>query len=254
MPQPMWTGPAVAAVTLFDDEGRLLAAETGTHTAGLVERGIKAVVVAGSTGEAAALSDAERVELVAAVKQACPGVPVLCGSSGEWHGQAVTRTEAVIKAGADGVLVAPPRLGGDVAEYYRRVADAAGGVPVLAYHYPGVAGGPVPLDLLTSLPVQGVKDSSGQPTRLAAELDLGWDGAVYVGASALTGYASWLGATGAILAVANVVPELCISAWAGDADAQREVIRTEAGYKAGQGGLKAALAKASGTSPFRRYG
>ena len=252
MAQPIWTGPAVAAVTLFDADGRLLAAETGAHAARLVAAGIKAVVVAGSTGEAASLSDAERVDLVAAVKQACPGVPVLCGSTGEWYGQAVARTQAVIKAGADGVLVAPPRLGGDVPEYFRRVADAAGGVPVLAYHYPGVAGGPVPLDVLAGLPVQGTKDSSGEPRRLAAELDLEWDGAVYTGASALIGYASWLGATGTILAVANLVPEKCQAAWEGDAAAQREVIRIEKAYKATPGGLKAALAREAGTAPFRR--
>jgi 4-hydroxy-tetrahydrodipicolinate synthase len=254
MPQPIFTGPAVAVVTLFDDDGRLLAAETGAHAARLVAAGIKAVVVAGSTGEAASLADAERVDLVAAIKDACPSVPVLCGSTGEWHGQAVTRTEAVVKAGADAVLVAPPRLGGDIGEYYARVAEAAGGVPVLAYHYPGVAGGPVPLDALAGLPVQGIKDSSGDAARLAAELDLEGLGAVYTGAAALVGYASWLGAAGAILAVANVVPELCGKAWAGDAGAQREMIRTEAAYKAGQGGLKAALAKASGTPAFRRFG
>src|SRR4051812_22182776 len=168
MAQPIWTGPAVAVVTLFDDEGGLLAAETGAHAARVAAAGMRAVVVAGSTGEAAALSDAERVDLVAAVKAACPGVPVLCGSSGEWYGQAVTRAQAVLNAGADAVLVAPPRLGGDIADYYRRVADAAGGAPVLAYHYPGVAGGPGSPGPLARLPGRGAKDSSGGARRPAA--------------------------------------------------------------------------------------
>src|SRR4029453_14301162 len=103
---PIWTGPAVAVVTLFDDEGGLLAAETGAHAARLVGAGIRAVFGAGSRGESAALSDAERADLVAAVKAACPGVPVLCGSSGEWYGQAVTRTQAVLKAGGERRLAA----------------------------------------------------------------------------------------------------------------------------------------------------
>ena len=171
MAEHIFTGPAVAAVTFFDDEGRLLAGETAAHCARLVAAGIRAVVVAGSTGEAAALTTAERVELVAAVKAACPGVPVLSGSTGEWVGEAVSRTEAVVKAGADGVLVAPPRLGGDLADYFRRVAGAAGGAAVVAYHYPGVAGGPVPVDVLAGLPVQGIKDSSGDAHRLNSELD-----------------------------------------------------------------------------------
>jgi 4-hydroxy-tetrahydrodipicolinate synthase len=253
MGEPIWTGPAVAVVTLFDADGGLLAAQTGAHAARLVAAGMRAVVVAGSTGEAATLSDAERVELVAAVRAACPGVPVVAGSSGEWHGMAAERTAAVLEAGADAVLVAPPRLGGDLGVYYAKVAEAAGGAPVLAYHYPGVAGGPVPVGALTGLPVAGVKDSSAEPARLSAELDLG-DRSVYTGAAALLGYAGWLGATGAIVAAGNLVPEKCLAAWSGDADAQREVTRTEAAYKARPGGLKAALAEAHGTSPTRRLG
>lgn len=254
MADAIWTGPAVAVVTLFDDDGRLLAEETGAHAARLVDAGLAAVVVAGSTGEAAALADPERAALVAAVKAACPGVPVLAGSSGEWWGQAVARTEAVLRAGADAVLVAPPRLGGSLDTYYGRVADAALGAPVLAYHYPGVAGGEVPVAALAELPLAGVKDSTGNPARLAHQIELGWTGAVYTGAAALLGYAGWLGATGAIVAAANLVPEQCLAAWKGDAAAQHEVIRRERAYKAVPGGLKAAMADAFGTSRARRIG
>lgn len=251
MAEVIWTGPAVAVVTLFDDDGAMLAGETAVHAARVVRAGIRAVVVAGSTGEAAALSDAERAELVGAVKAACPGVPVVCGSSGEWWGQATARTAAVVAAGADALLVAPPRAGA-VADYYARVAEAAAGVPVLAYHYPGVAGGEVPVEALRDLPVAGVKDSSGDPARLAQAIDLDWPGAVHTGAAPLLGYAAWLGATGAIVAAANVVPEQCLAAWAGDAAAQREVTRTELAYRATPGGLKAAMADRFGTPAASR--
>jgi 4-hydroxy-tetrahydrodipicolinate synthase len=254
MADALWTGPAVAVVTLFDDDGTMLAEETAAHAARVVAAGVRGVVVAGSTGEATTLTDAERADLVAAVKAACPDVPVVCGSSGEWWGQAVARTTAVVKAGADAVLVAPPRLGGALETYYARVAEAAAGVPVLAYHYPGVAGGEVPVEALAGLPVDGVKDSSGNPARLAHEIDLDRPGVVYTGAAALLGYASWLGATGAIVAAANVVPEQCLSAWAGDATAQREVARTERLYRAAAGGLKGAMAERFGTPRARRLG
>jgi dihydrodipicolinate synthase/N-acetylneuraminate lyase len=250
----MWTGPSVALVTMFDEDGALLAQETAAHAARLVAAGMRAVLVAGSTGEATALTDTERVDLVAVVREACPGVPVVAGSSGEWWGQAAARTSAAVQAGADAVLVAPPRLGGALDAYYGRVAEAAGDAPVLAYHYPGVAGGEVPVDALAGLPLAGLKDSSGIPVRLAAEIELDWPGAVYTGSAALAGYARWLGATGVILAVANLVPEQCVAAWDGDASAQREVIRTEQAYKAKPGGLKAALAGRYGTPPGRRLG
>jgi 4-hydroxy-tetrahydrodipicolinate synthase len=249
----LWTGPAVALVTLFDDDLAVLPRETAAHAARLVGAGMKAVLVAGSTGEAAALTDDERVALVAAVKQTCPDVPVVAGSTGEWAGQAAERTAQAVKAGADAVLVAPPRLGGSLTDYFGRVAEAADGVPVLAYHFPGVAGGEVPVDALAGLPLAGIKDSSGDAGRLAVELD--WaGGAVYTGSASLTGYASWLGAAGAILAVANLVPDLALAAWDRDPAAQRELLRTERACRAVPGGLKAALAERTGSPAGRRLG
>lgn len=249
--QPLWTGPAVALVNLFDQDGAIAPKETAAHAARLVAAGIRGVLVNGSTGEAAALTDDERVELIAAVRQACPDVPVIAGASGEWHAQATTRVTAAIRAGADAVLVAPPRAG-TPEDYYARVVRAAGPVPVLAYHYPGVAGGPVPVASLPSLGLAGIKDSSGDTVRLGQELDL--PARVYVGASALLGYASWLGAAGAIVAAANLVPEECLAAWDRDAGAQRAVMRAEREAKAMAGGLKQAMSEAYATSPFRRLG
>ena len=252
MADPLWRGPAVALVTLFGDDGAVDARATGEHAARVVDAGMRAVLVAGSTGEASTLTDDERRELVAAVREACPGVPLVAGASGEWWGQAAARVRAAVAAGADAVLVAPPRLGTDLVGYYAAVAEAAGAVPVLAYHYPPGAGGPVPVELLPGLPVSGIKDSSGDPVRLGHELGLDWSGACYVGSAALLGTAGWLGATGAIVAAGNLVPSACSSAWDRDATAQLEVIRAEREAKAGPGGLKAAIARRYGTSAYRR--
>lgn len=251
----LWTGVGVALVTLFDDDGAVAVQQTAELAARLVGAGIRAVLVNGSTGEAAALSDDERAALLSAVRTACPAVPVLAGASGEWWRPAARRVAAAAEAGADAVLVAPPRFGGSLEEYYERVCKAAGATPVLAYHYPGVAGGDVPVELLRSLPVAGVKDSSGSPERLAHELDLEWSGAVYTGSPALLGFAGRLGAAGALVAMANVVPEDCLVAWMGDSDAQRRVLRMERG----QGdrfpkGLKEAVARRFGTSVTCRLG
>jgi 4-hydroxy-tetrahydrodipicolinate synthase len=254
MTEPLWTGPAVALVTLFDADAAVDAKGTAEHAARLVGAGMRAVVVNGSTGEAGTLSDTERVELIAAVRAACPGVPVIAGASGEWWRPAAARVTEAIQAGADAVLVAPPRLGGALGGYYARVVEAAAGVPVLAYHYPGVAGGPVPVEALAELGVAGIKDSSGDPVRFGHELGLGGDLAVYTGSSALLGYASWLGAAGAIVAAANLVPEQCLAAWDRDAAAQHVVLRTERESRALPGGFKQAMARQYGTSPVRRLG
>ena len=254
-PQPLWRGVAVALVTLFEADGvRVDAAATAAHARRLVELGVRGVLVAGSTGEADALTDDERIELIAAVRAACPAVPVIAGASGPWRGPAVARTQAAVKAGADAVLVAPPRRSLDLPAYYAAVADTAGPAPVLAYHFPGVAGGEVPLDVLPRLPIAGLKDSTGSAERLLAELDA-WDGWTYVGSAALTGYAGSLGATGAILAVANAVPEEAIAAWDGDGAAQRRLFGP---HRAAQTrfpyGLKELVAQRFGTATASRLG
>jgi dihydrodipicolinate synthase/N-acetylneuraminate lyase len=250
-----WTGVGVALVTLFDSSGALDAAQTAAHAARLVSLGVRAVLVNGTTGEAAALSDEERATLVAAVKQACPTVPVLAGASGDWWRPAAVRVSAAVAAGADAVLVAPPRFGGPIDDYFARAAHAAGGTPVLAYHYPGVAGGDVPVDALAGLPVTGIKDSSGSPERLAHELSLGWTGAVYTGSPALLGYARWLGAAGALVAAANVLPEKCVAAWDGQAAAQHDVLLGERGAGGRfPGSLKEAMARRFGTATGCRLG
>ncbi|HEX6500459.1 MAG TPA: dihydrodipicolinate synthase family protein [Micromonosporaceae bacterium] len=252
--EPLWRGVGVALVTLFDAAGAVDYAATAAHAARLVDAGVRGVLVAGTTGEADALDDDERARLVAAVRAVCPQVPVMAGASGPWTGAVVARVSTVVKAGADAVLVAPPRRCADVAGFYARVAGAAGDTPVLAYHFPGVAGDAVPVPALASLPVAGVKDSSGDASRLQDELT--WPGWTYVGAAPLTGYAGLLGATGAILAIANCAVEDALAAFDGDPAAQARLFAAHRAAGAGgfPAGLKGAVAWRYGTSVAARIG
>lgn len=253
---PLWSGPAVALVTFFDGSGGVAADATAEHAARLVGAGVRAILVAGSTGEAAALTDEERVTLIGAVRRACPDVPVVAGASGEWWQPAVQRATAAVRAGADAVLVAPPRVGADLGDYFGHVAAAVGSAQLLAYHFPPTAGGPIPVQTLASLPVRGIKDSSGDPERLLGVLDAeGWTGSTYVGAVTLTAYAGALGATGAILAAANLAPEDCVAAWGGDMAAQRRLLRTHHTCRDRfPHGLKEAVAARYGTPAGTRLG
>ena len=253
--EPLWTGVAVALVTLFDDDRAVDERATATHAARLAGEGIKAVLVGGSTGESDTLTNAELAGLTAAVRAALPSdIPVLTGASGAWGGAAAARVEAAVGAGADAVLVAPPRRPGDLAAYYGAVAKAAGASPVLAYHFPGVAGGEVPVAALPELPIAGVKDSTGSAERLLRELSV-WDGKVYVGSAALLLMAGAVGAAGAILAVANAYPAEALAAFAGDAGAQRSLLAPH--LRAGESfpaGLKALVASRFGTPTAARLG
>jgi 4-hydroxy-tetrahydrodipicolinate synthase len=255
MPEPLFTGVGVALATLFDDQGEVDAKSTAAHAAALVDLGVRAVVVAGSTGEASALTADERLALLVETRRAVPpGVPVLAGTGAPSARQAATLTRAARDAGADAVLALCPPRNDDPRPYYDAVAEAAGDLPALAYHFPQTSPPGIPVEALAYLPIQGLKDSSGEPERLLAELEV-FQRPLYVGAAPLLLMAGSLGVTGAILAVANVDPEHAIAAFAGDPQAQRSLLPAHRRVKARfPAGLKDAIADRFGTSRVSRMG
>lgn len=255
MDEPIFSGVGVALATFFDEDGEIDAKATADHAGKLVELGVRAVVVAGSTGEAASLSAEERVALLEAVRAAVPaGIPVLQGTGAPSAMQAVAFTRDARDHGADAVLALSPPGPHDPRRYYRAVAEAAGDLPVLAYHYPQVSPPGVPLEVLGDLPVKGMKDSTGDPDRLLGELEV-FEGWLYVGAAPLLALAGPLGCTGAILALANAEPELCVSAFAGDPAAQRRLTPSHQATKRDfPHGMKELVAKRFGTPRTARLG
>lgn len=248
-------GVGVALATLFDDNGDVDAGATAAHAARLVELGIRGIVVAGTTGEAATLSVGEREGLLSAVRSAVDGaVPVLAGAGAASERQARDLTTRARDGGADAVLVLSPPMTADPVPYYTGVAKAAGDMPVLAYHFPKAAAPGIPLSALPDLPVSGCKDSSGDAERMLAALDV-TSLPLYTGSSALLSFAGPIGCAGAILALANVRPEDCIAAFDGDRDAQRGL--TEDHFAMGRRfprGLKALMARRFATSEVARVG
>ena len=253
MTEPVFRGVGVALVTLFDDDGDVDTAATAKLAARLVDAGLRAVVVAGSTGEAAALSADERIGLLDAVRaELSAEIPVIAGTGAPSARQAAALTADAASHGADAVLVLSPPGSLDLDGYYRTVTAAAGETPVLGYHYPTVSPPGIPVEALSKLPVVGLKDSSGDPERLLRELEE-WDRPLYTGSSALLSFAGPLGCTGAILALANAEPERCIEAFDGDAGAQRALTLAHvAAHEAFPRRLKQLVADRFGTSAVTR--
>jgi 4-hydroxy-tetrahydrodipicolinate synthase len=254
MTGPPFEGVGVALVTLFDNDGRLDAPSTADLASKLVAAGVAAIVVAGSTGEAASLDLEERTQLLTAVRAAVRSVPVIAGTGAPSARQAAIYTERAVDAGADAVLVLSPPGTSDPRDYYEVVAKRAGRLPVLAYHFPATSPPGIPVGALADLPVDGCKDSSGDAQRLLLTAT-SWDRPVYTGSSALLSFAGPLGCAGAILALANAEPELCIAAFGGDIAAQRRLVsahfEAQASFPAG---IKGLTARRFGTSATRRMG
>jgi dihydrodipicolinate synthase/N-acetylneuraminate lyase len=251
----LFTGAGVALLTLLTPGGKVDIGATVGLATDLVGRGMRGVLACGTTGEPATLTDAERREIIGAVRAAVPGgVPVLAGTGAVDVARAVELATQAVEAGADAVLGWPPPGSEDLPGYYGAVAAAARGRPVLAYHIPWISAPGVPVEMLDKLPIIGQKDSSGDPNRLLAELTQ-YSGATYVGSSAVLALAGPMGGTGAILAVANVEPELCVAAFGGDAAAQRDLADVHLAAKAGgPPALKRILAERRGTCALSRTG
>lgn len=182
-------GLVTAMVTPFDDRGGLDVPGAATLARWLVEHGSDALVLSGSTGEATALSDAERLELWRAVRQEVT-VPLIAGTGTADTAHTIELTRSAQEAGADAVLVVTP--------YYNRPSQAglyahfdavaqATSLPVVVYDIPSRTGRKLEpcttLELARGVAnIVGIKDSGGDVAatgKLVAESPAGFE--VYCG-------------------------------------------------------------------------
>jgi len=183
--------------------------------------GLAGYVVLGSTGEAVLLDDGESEKLVAAARAtAGPGMKVIAGASSESTRRTIERAARMAGLGADAVLVKPPHYYKSlltqelVKRFYFDVADRSP-VPLIIYNIPqntGIAVAPPTAVELSHHPnIAGFKDSSGalsNLTEVAPSVRPGFSFLLGSGNLLLAGLL--LGASGGILAMAAVVPELCV--------------------------------------------
>ncbi|PZO05541.1 MAG: 4-hydroxy-tetrahydrodipicolinate synthase [Lysobacteraceae bacterium] len=194
--------------------------------------GTRGVVVAGSTGEAAALSDPEfSALLLAAVDQVAGRMVVLAGTGHSNTARTIAQTRLARDGGADAALVVTPPYVRPTQEglvaHYRAVAEH-GGLPVVLYNVPGRTG----CDLLPSTVAQlcrhpgivGLKEARGDQERWDALHPLAGDDFALLSGDDPTFVKAILGGARGVISVAsNVVPgsfsRLCTLAAAGEASA-----------------------------------
>ena len=193
--------------------------------------GTRAVVVAGSTGEAAALDDGEFARLIRAAAERIAGrIPVLAGTGLANTARTIAQTRLARDSGADiALVVTPPYVRptqpGLVA-HFTAVADQ-GGLPVVLYNVPGRTG----CDLLPGTVAQlcahpgivGLKEARGDESRWNDLYPLGSaQFALLSGDDPTFVRAMRGGATGVVSVASNIVPgafaRLCRSIAAGQAD------------------------------------
>ena len=203
-----------------------------------VSSGSSGVVVAGSTGEGAALTPHERIRLIAAaVDRIGSQTPVIAGCSATAASATARQVIEAQDAGADAVLVPSPAYSRPTQEglyvHFCSIAEAAT-LPLILYDVPARTGVDIKTETVLRLArtssVVGLKDATGDIGRAIQVLRQMPDGfTLYSGDDRTAAALMLLGARGVISVAANVAPKalhgLCRAALTGDVSETRRISR-----------------------------
>lgn len=182
-------------------------------------------VLNGSTGESVLLRWDEIYQIWETAKSvAVPGKVLIAGTGAESTPETIAHTARAAALGYDYALVRTPSYFKPLmtveaeAEHFLRVADSSK-IPILLYSIPIFTGYAVEAPLVARVVhhpnIAGLKDSSGNVGRMAEIIAAGGPRFnVLVGSAATLEPSLEKGATGAILALASALPELCCELFA----------------------------------------
>ncbi len=143
MKRIIFKGAGVAIVTPFEKDG-INFKELGRLIDFNIDNGTNAIIICGTTGEAATMSDAEHKEAIRfAVEHTNKRVPVIAGAGSNDTAYSVELSKFSEDAGADGLLLVTPYYNkttqkGLVKHFYR-IADATN-LPIIVYNVPSRTG------------------------------------------------------------------------------------------------------------------
>ena len=194
-----------------------------------LEGGGRAVVVCGTTGESAALNDAERYRLLTLAVQAVGNrIPIIAGAGSNDTRETLRKIRIAEQAGADGLLLVTPYYNkttqAGLLAHYSYLADRTE-LPILLYEVPartGVSIAPETMAILSRHPrIWGIKEAGTDLDRICAAIRLcDKDFIFYSGNDSLAVPLFALGAKGLISVASNLIPEefgrLCESALSGN--------------------------------------
>ena len=228
MKKTVFTGAASAIITPFnaggvdyDTFGRLIDFQ--------IEKGINAIVAAGTTGEGSTLTDREHEEVIAfCAKRIAGRVPLIAGTGSNDTAHAIERTKTACRAGADAVLLVTPYYNkttqrGLIASF-TAIADESS-VPCVLYNVPSRTGMNMLPETLAELAkherIAAVKEACGNLSQVAKERLLCGDSLdIYSGCDDQIVPTLSLGGKGVISVIANIMPaetaEICARFFRGD--------------------------------------
>lgn len=227
---PPFYGAATALATPFCEDGVDFLA-LGKMIDHQIAMGIDALVLCGTTGEAATLTEKEyAATLTFAAERIDRRVPLLAGSGTPDTARTLALSRIAERCGADALLVVTPYYNkgtqDGLVRHYHTVADGTA-CPILLYHVPGRTGVRLPRETVERIAahpsIVGIKEASGDMEYFGLlSAALGDTLTLYTGCDALILPALSLGGGGVISVFSNLLPEkavrLCRLFWDGDVE------------------------------------
>ena len=211
-----FSGIATAMITPFDENGVNLE-ELGKMIEFQIDGGTDALVILGTTGEPATMTEAEKESVIRySVKKADGRIKIIVGTGSNDTAKAVASSVKAEKLGADGVLAVTPYYNKctqkGLYDYYKAICDAVS-IPVIAYNVPSRTSVnilPETVEKLAEIPnMAGIKEASGNMAqvcetmrRIRGKTDL------YSGEDFLNLPMLAIGGAGLISVASNIAPAL----------------------------------------------
>ncbi|MGN0375935.1 MAG: dihydrodipicolinate synthase family protein, partial [Butyrivibrio sp.] len=133
----IFTGAGVALITPMNEDGSVNYGKLGELIDFQIDNGTDSIIICGTTGESATLSEEEHSEVIRyCVKYVNGRIPVIAGTGSNCTATAVKLSIEAEESGADGLLVVTPYYNKatqkGLIEHYKEIA-AAVSLPIIMY-------------------------------------------------------------------------------------------------------------------------
>jgi len=216
MTNKKFEGVYVVLVTPFKEDESLDEERMKAHIDRVIKEGVDGVIVGGSTGEFASLSEEERKRLIKLVIDHVSGrVPVIAGGMAPSTKETIRWSKFAEDAGADGVMVVSPYYGSQTDEalyqHFKKVAESVD-IPIMPYNNTDTSGNDLVPDIIIRLVKEGkvnyLKECVDTRRMQIIKEACGDKINIFSGVDDLLFQAFVLGCTGCVSGGANVVPEV----------------------------------------------
>ena len=233
----IFKGAGVAIVTPMTADGEVNYEVLGEMLEAQIAGGTDAIIICGTTGESATLSEEEHSAVIRyAIKKVNKRIPVIAGTGSNCTATAIKLSKEAEKDGADGLLLVTPYYNkatqkGLIA-HYTAIAKAVS-LPIILYNVPSRTGCNLQPETIAALVknvknIVGVKEASGNISQIAkVKLLCGDDIDLYSGNDDQVVPLLSLGGIGVISVLSNVAPKethnMVIDYLNGDVDKARQM-------------------------------